>query len=962
MMGTRRTLLTLVAAGVVIITTGLADEQARPANGAGSHAGPRDGSRHRHVSKRRTCRNARSRHLTKRVRQLKRSRKLSRCPAIRRRPKRRRASKSPSGAVVETAPVSVGETPVAPGGNTPAKVLAAPVNTTQPRILGTLSVAETLAANSGTWSGGPTSYTYRWLECDSTGKGCAAIQGAEGPSYTLVDANVGHTLRVAIRASNAAGSGLAESAASAVVGPAEPNGPLLGSSALQKGIDTDSGGMAEAFEYTAVANGTVHSLWLYVDSANSASSIVVGLYADNSGAPGSLLASATMDSPSRGAWNSAEMAPVTVSSGSRYWLAALAPTGTLALRDVPSGGGPTQNSSFSSLKELPGTWVEGQSWPNSPASFYASAATVAPPPAPVSTALPTIAGGAVEGDTMTAGQGGWLNSPTSYAYQWQDCDFLGLNCSNIVGSNSASHALGASDVDHTLRVVVTASNSSGSTLASSEPSEIVTAVAPPSVAPSNAIPPAISGTVAVGQVLSGTSGAWTGGPTSYVYQWQDCDASGANCTDLSAASNPTYSVVASDVGHTIRLVVTAANASGSAAQSSSPTVAVPGSGLGEVCTETLTTASNVSAALANAKPGSTVCLSAGEYAQIKLNNINPGDYVTLESSPGETATVAGAQVTNSSFLRFKGLRMTAGFNMYDTGGVASHDYQFVGNTIGNTAYGIVIDGNSAPIYNVLIQGNYMHDLDFPGSSCTSPGPGYAGGQAVTIYDGDGVTVSHNTFRSISWHYIQGGGTARGMIVDHNLFEGPIPADRLNCTHLNVWQIWSGGSNDTFSNNIVRGSPGSPAAVTPIMFETGPGGGTCADSMSNTTITNNLFYDDATAYSIQVLTTTGMTVTNNTVIGSEYGVWVGRSDTCGAGSTYNVSRNVIVENRGGSQNLAMGECRSGCVFDYNVTQDSSAKANGAEHYVIGWSPSFANTTSYEPVGLPFTAGYQGGGGP
>jgi hypothetical protein len=477
--------------------------------------------------------------------------------------------------------------------------------------------------------------------------------------------------------------------------------------------------------------------------------------------------------------------------------------------------------------------------------------------------------------------------------------------------------------------------------------------------PTNAAPPTISGAATLGRILSSTSGIWSGAPTSYKYQWQGCDASGANCADIGGAAAVTYTVASSDIGHTIRVVVIASNAGGNTSQASSYTAQV---GPSVACSETLTTASNAAAALADAAAGSVVCLSAGSYGSLTLNGVNPGGYVTVEPAPGATVTVDGIQVANSSFLRFQGLQMTAGFNMYDTGSTPSHDYQFIDNNIGNTEYGIVIDGKTMPISNVLIQGNYIHNLDFPGTSCTTPGPGYAGGQGITIYNGDGITVSHNTLRSISWHYIQGGGTALGMTVDHNLFEGPIPSDRLGCTHLNVWQIWNGGSNNTFSNNVVRGAPGSPAAVTPILFETGPGGGTCGDSMSNTTITNNLFYDDSTAYSIQVLTTTGMTITDNTVIGSEYGTWLGRSDTCGAGSGYNVSDNLVVQNKGGGQNISMGACVGACIFDYNVTQDGSANANGSTHYVINWAPNFVETIDYRPIGLPFAAGYQGGGGP
>jgi hypothetical protein len=94
-------------------------------------------------------------------------------------------------------------------------------------------------------------------------------------------------------------------------------------------------------------------------------------------------------------------------------------------------------------------------------------------------------------------------------------------------------------------------------------------------APANATPPSISGTVAVGQTLTASNGSWSNDPTGYSYQWQDCDSSGANCTDFSGATSGTYTVAGGDVGHTIRVVVTAENGGGSTADNSAATVAVP---------------------------------------------------------------------------------------------------------------------------------------------------------------------------------------------------------------------------------------------------------------------------------------------------------------------------------------------------------------------------------------------------
>ena len=165
--------------------------------------------------------------------------------------------------------------------------------------------------------------------------------------------------------------------------PVESTSQLIGSAALQPSEDITSGGQAEAFQYVALASGEVKSLTLYVNSGYTASAIVVGLYSNAPGPPAhpeKLLTKATIDAPVAGTWNSVNVSPVTVTKGTTYWLAALAPKGTLAVRDLATGGGPTQSSSSESLNSLPSSWSSGESWANSPASFYASGTAVSEPP------------------------------------------------------------------------------------------------------------------------------------------------------------------------------------------------------------------------------------------------------------------------------------------------------------------------------------------------------------------------------------------------------------------------------------------------------------------------------------------------------------------------------------------------------------------------------------------------------
>src|SRR5450755_4689308 len=89
--------------------------------------------------------------------------------------------------------------------------------------------------------------------------------------------------------------------------------------------------------------------------------------------------------------------------------------------------------------------------------------TASPAPTPTSTAPPTISGSAVEGQTLVEAHGLWTNSPTSFTYQWEDCDSSGTLCEPIPGAASTkqTYTLTPSDVAGTIRVLESASNSSG---------------------------------------------------------------------------------------------------------------------------------------------------------------------------------------------------------------------------------------------------------------------------------------------------------------------------------------------------------------------------------------------------------------------------------------------------------------------------------------------------------------------
>ena len=107
----------------------------------------------------------------------------------------------------------------------------------------------------------------------------------------------------------------------------------------------------------------------------------------------------------------------------------------------------------------------------------------------------------------------------------------------------------------------------------------VTIASYPGGAPAVASPPTIVGTPQTGKTLAGLPGSWAGGkPVTFLYQWQRCDAAGANCAPITGATSETYVPVTNDVGHALVLAVTAQAAAGAAVASSPATVAVGAGG------------------------------------------------------------------------------------------------------------------------------------------------------------------------------------------------------------------------------------------------------------------------------------------------------------------------------------------------------------------------------------------------
>jgi hypothetical protein len=198
------------------------------------------------------------------------------------------------------------------------------------------------------------------------------------------------------------------------------------------------------------------------------------------------------------------------------------------------------------------------------------------PTPPVNTLPPDISGTPQAGQTLSATTGNWSGTqPIEYAFQWRRCGASGGNCADVPGATTSTYAATSADVGASLRVAVTATNSAGSATAVSA---ATTAVQSQSSPPVNTVAPVISGTAQEGQTLNANQGTWAGTqPMSFTQQWRRCDTTGTGCNDIAGAASASYTITPADVGHVLRVVVTATNSAGTSNAASNGTSVVTAS-------------------------------------------------------------------------------------------------------------------------------------------------------------------------------------------------------------------------------------------------------------------------------------------------------------------------------------------------------------------------------------------------
>jgi hypothetical protein len=160
----------------------------------------------------------------------------------------------------------------------------------------------------------------------------------------------------------------------------------------------------------------------------------------------------------------------------------------------------------------------------------------------------------------------------AYAYQWYRCDDSGSHCSSIHGATKPTYRTVAKDVGGTLGFTVRATDSTGTATAYAP---LIGPIAPTNAAIASSAQPALTGSAQPGSSLTADAGTWVPAAATLQYVWKRCNQNGRICVPIDGATQPTYKVTTTDVGHELVAVVstTSGTTTQSAYSTSSPPVA-----------------------------------------------------------------------------------------------------------------------------------------------------------------------------------------------------------------------------------------------------------------------------------------------------------------------------------------------------------------------------------------------------
>ena len=475
-----------------------------------------------------------------------------------------------------------------------------------PTITGTAQVGQTLTADTSGIADadglGNVQYEHQWL-ADG-----AEIAGATGLTYTLTDSEESKAITVQVSFTDDADNEETLSSEATGAVDARPNSPatgaptIAGTAQVGETLTANTSGIADAdgignvqYEYQwladdaeiAEATGLTYTL---TDSEESKAITVQVSFTDDADNEETLISAATAAVAAAAQTNSPATGAPTITGTARIGETLTTNTSDITdddglnnvqyeyqwLADDADISGAT-NATYTLAAEDEGKAITVQvdftdDQGNEESLTSGATDAVAPAPVPNSPAAgaPAITGTSQVGETLTADTSGIADEDgltnATYSFQWLSDD------TEIAGATSLTYTLVDANEGKAVKVKVTFTDDAGNeeSLTSAATDAVASAPSPNSPAAGT---PTISGTAQVGETLtantSGVADADGLGNVQYEYQWL------ADDSDISGATNATYTLADSDEGKAIKVDVSFTDDAGNdESLSSEPTVVV----------------------------------------------------------------------------------------------------------------------------------------------------------------------------------------------------------------------------------------------------------------------------------------------------------------------------------------------------------------------------------------------------
>jgi hypothetical protein len=463
---------------------------------------------------------------------------------------------------------------------------AAPTNTSFPSITGEATVGTSITVNTGGWSSTQVTFNIQWFSCStSLSTSCVAQAGRTTGTYLITASDLTKYVRASVTALDATGgSTVFTSLIGPVVTPPQASvlpvitGVATPGSILQATRGTWSGAATTGDQYqwlrctsvdtsncTVISTGSV--ITYTVQNSDKGFRLAVNVIVRDitnriSGSAKSLTTQAVLGGPTvsstptftsnlyvggtatldRGTWST---------TGNTAYFYQWQRCSTQSVTACLNISGATTASylvsqldlnqylrvAVTAINEVGGSTIYS--------GFSTQVVATAPP---VNTNIPIVSGSPFETSVINiVSKGQWSGIEESKLLtQWQICSTF-ISCSDIQSATSPSYTAISADVGKTIRVKITAPYSQKNVEAFSNQTPII------KKAYTNVFPPMLLSYADIGNKINIFKGLWEGLAISNIsYVWQRCK-SATSCTNISGATNSTYTPSSGDRGYSIRV-------------------------------------------------------------------------------------------------------------------------------------------------------------------------------------------------------------------------------------------------------------------------------------------------------------------------------------------------------------------------------------------------------------------------